>query len=254
MESVASWTVCPGYYAKHLDDHFLHAGVPVLVHSAGVYPELVNAAGESTRDAVAHFRITYTARTTTDGQGARTTTYFGISVTGHHRPDLSRHQTRMTAVIWDMALSEVAEIGPAIEEAKRHLDVNALRAIPAQYAEAEQRIAQAEAYPMALTRVDYEAACRELGVPCLAEEACSGWGDFRYPQYDAETVLSRQLAERRWRGRLEEQAAAPTPEIPEPSIPEPTGQLWEPCEHCGKEPIYMPLHVCLDCWPRQDHR
>ena len=27
------------------------------------------------------------------------------------------------------------------------------------------------------------------------------------------------------------------------------GQLWEPCENCGKEPVYLPLHRCDSCWP-----
>ncbi len=26
------------------------------------------------------------------------------------------------------------------------------------------------------------------------------------------------------------------------------GQLWEPCR-CGREPVYLPLHLCEKCWP-----
>lgn len=46
--------------------------------------------------------------------------------------------------------------------------------------------------------------------------------------------------------------------IPEPSvlvqprstgIPKKEGQLWEPCQ-CGNEPVYMPLNLCAQCWPR----
>ena len=29
-----------------------------------------------------------------------------------------------------------------------------------------------------------------------------------------------------------------------------TGQLWEPCPRCGKDPIYLPLELCADCWPK----
>lgn len=29
-----------------------------------------------------------------------------------------------------------------------------------------------------------------------------------------------------------------------------TGQLWEPCEKCGRKPSYMPLHLCDKCWPK----
>jgi hypothetical protein len=27
------------------------------------------------------------------------------------------------------------------------------------------------------------------------------------------------------------------------------GELWEPCT-CGAEPVYMPLHLCAACWPK----
>ncbi len=32
--------------------------------------------------------------------------------------------------------------------------------------------------------------------------------------------------------------------------PRKTGQLWEECPNCGREPIYMPLHLCDHCWPK----
>ena len=32
--------------------------------------------------------------------------------------------------------------------------------------------------------------------------------------------------------------------------PRKTGQLWEECPQCGREPIYMPLHLCDHCWPK----
>lgn len=31
--------------------------------------------------------------------------------------------------------------------------------------------------------------------------------------------------------------------------PVPEGQIWEPCEKCGHEPSYTPLHLCKKCWP-----
>lgn len=31
--------------------------------------------------------------------------------------------------------------------------------------------------------------------------------------------------------------------------PKKTGQLWEECPQCGREPVYMPLHLCDECWP-----
>ena len=32
--------------------------------------------------------------------------------------------------------------------------------------------------------------------------------------------------------------------------PSSTGQLWEECELCGAEPIWMPHMVCTRCWPK----
>ena len=32
--------------------------------------------------------------------------------------------------------------------------------------------------------------------------------------------------------------------------PKKTGQLWEPCPKCGREPVYMPLGLCDRCWPK----
>lgn len=29
------------------------------------------------------------------------------------------------------------------------------------------------------------------------------------------------------------------------------GQLWEECE-CGNEPVYLPLHLCAECWPEDE--
>lgn len=40
---------------------------------------------------------------------------------------------------------------------------------------------------------------------------------------------------------------------PKPAAPAYTakqGQLWEPCERCGAEPVYLPLHLCDKCWPK----
>lgn len=28
------------------------------------------------------------------------------------------------------------------------------------------------------------------------------------------------------------------------------GQLWEECPRCGNEPVYLPLCLSEDCWPK----
>ncbi len=40
------------------------------------------------------------------------------------------------------------------------------------------------------------------------------------------------------------------PEKPVNARPKKTGQLWEECPQCGREPVYMPLHLCDHCWPK----
>ena len=52
---------------------------------------------------------------------------------------------------------------------------------------------------------------------------------------------------------LEELQAAlkPKPPLPQAYVPM-TGQLWEACPRCGREPVYMPLHLCEKCWPEKD--
>lgn len=239
------WTVKPGYYADYLDDHFLHEGIPVLVHSMGVYPELISATGESSHD-TPHFTITYQTRTVyRRKEGTAETTYGEIVVNGYYPPGM-----RLT--LWEKALPGVSDIAPFIEEARQHLDGEALDAIPRRYADARARIAQAEAYPDSLSREAYEQACDALDVAAMPDAKCQGRGVFSYPSYDAEVVLATRMADKRCRGiKTEQVAMSPPASLREPEEIRPQGQLWEPCEACGREPVYLPLHRCLDCWPKR---
>lgn len=243
-----NWTIQPGYYESHLDDWFLVEGVPVLVHSSGYYPQLVNDRGESTHD-VPHLAITYCARTTHTKAGPYPQ-YTEVAVTGHYPPDATSHGRYRQRVLWHRDLPEVEDVTPYLEEARRHLDLEAFRRIPAAYQAAFERIAQSEPYRGALSRAEYEAACRALGVAAHPDERCSEWGEFAYPQYLPDQVVEYRL--RQWRALgIEQEVKAKARPLPPEKVPEPNGQLWEPCELCGREPIYMPLHVCLDCWPKE---
>jgi hypothetical protein len=31
------------------------------------------------------------------------------------------------------------------------------------------------------------------------------------------------------------------------------GQIWEECEQCGNQPVYLPLLLCDDCWPKNNN-
>lgn len=174
-----------------------------------------------------------------------------MAITGRYPPDASIHHRARDEVLWHRALPRVEELGPYLEEAKRHLDLEAFRQIPASYQAAYDRIVQSEPYRGALSRAEYESACQALGVACDPDDRCSEWGEFGYPAYAPDEVVRHRLNQWRALGiRKEANARAQAAPLPPEAIPEPNGQLWEPCEQCGKEPIYMPLHVCQDCWPK----
>ena len=120
--------------------------------------------------------------------------------------------------------------------------------------------------PEHLSRPDYEHWCRQYGVAAVPDAELGDYAD-RYANYDWHTYLStaakrrqhlgRVLRQHRWFRLLNEhreQTVERGRTWPTAHIPQPEGQLWEPCEHCGQEPVYLPLHLCDDCWPRRPVR
>jgi ribosomal protein S14 len=110
-----------------------------------------------------------------------------------------------------------------------------------------------------VSRTEYETACGAVNVGALSDDECQSYGvrygDFRYPQYDPDHIVKMHLAylrmcaldeaeeQEKRQAEAERQPAAAHP-------PSKTGQLWEPCEVCGREPVYMPLMLCDRCWPK----
>ncbi|MGP9797028.1 hypothetical protein ACT3UJ_06685 [Halomonas sp. 86] len=235
-------------YNNHLEGLRVIDGMPVLIRSVGQYPVAVNDKGETTRNKP-HFILTY-SESSKVGQGKYATLHLD-GFAGHRQ---SGHPAMLTA--WSKRFDEgVDDLKPWIDEALKHVDLRFIDSIIAQYDEADRRFQEAYAYPCKLSRAEYEQSCQELGVQAFTDEYClKGWGDFRFPQYSNEVVVAQVLAGRRRngiKGELE-QAMDSTAPAPKLSVPKPNGQLWEPCEICGKEPVYMPLHKCMDCWPT-DH-
>lgn len=231
---------------NRLDQLFEHEGYPVLVHSVGQYPVAINTQGETTRNHP-YFAIVHAGITTTSPEGS-TTVYTRIQVEGYMG---SRRGRRDSLTLWSMDLDNVSDLTPFLELAKQHLEVAQLLAITSLYDAAEKRIAEGNAYTAPLSREEYEAACLTLGVSCYPDAQCSPWGDFGFPSYSADRVLAEHLAYLRWRQLRDDAEAAQQSLVSNvvPDIPEANGQLWEPCERCGAEPIYMPLHLCENCWP-----
>lgn len=128
------------------------------------------------------------------------------------------------------------------------------------YSEAGRRLAGISGQrEQCAARDGYEAACNALGTTPIPDDEISNsygirYGHFAFPEYEPEYVARMTLASYRLlaldaeRKRQEAEAAARSQ--PSGNTPvERCGQLWEPCENCGKEPVYLPLHRCDSCWP-----
>ena len=227
--------------------------VPVVVTLAGRYPQCVSDDGRYTKDCP-HVMITiYTV------QDGRRFHYNGVGVEALGKWAGSRR--RVLAVYSDIDYSGARNTDTPdawIKAGLAWVDAanRALAGMDELYASAEQVVARAREYGHPLSRDEYEAACATCAVNALSDDECMGYGvrymNFSFPEYPAERVVQMMLAHRRMQfidleaeteqKPLDNRAAA----IP----PSKHGQLWEPCQMCGQEPVYMPLHLCGTCWPR----
>jgi hypothetical protein len=153
-----------------------------------------------------------------------------------------------------------------LDMALEHINDNAveiLENLPIKYAKAKARIAEgwevASRYrdDRGLTREAYQKACKEVNQEPMTDEKCDSYGVkygvFHYPQYDPETIIKMQLASLRLMkiNQEKEEKAKNQPKKQYEAMPtKMTGQLWEECEICGDEPVYMPLHLCEKCWSK----
>lgn len=109
-----------------------------------------------------------------------------------------------------------------------------------------------------ITREQYEAAYREAGSDAeprpdtdlvrMAEPEGKRLADGRYDRWPLAARMLLALDIQRGRSAIAEdiKPARPKPYHP----PEMCGQLWEECERCGREPVYQPLFLCEQCWPK----
>lgn len=121
---------------------------------------------------------------------------------------------------------------------------------------AQKIIEAAWTYQQPMSRSEYDAACAACAVEVLTDAECTSYGvrygSFSFPEYPPAHVASMHLATRRMAALDRERAAQAQPQPPaQRVIPAHEGQLWEPCGRCGREPVYMPLHLCDQCWPSQ---
>jgi len=237
--------------------------IPVLLDIGG-YPEAVCDTGETThtRPYVSVFlgiTIMHKDGATTYCANSVTITAIGIDRPGFRRRHLPalRHlkcEARTPEAVDDLLASLSAEIDRAVALCGD---------IEERYAAAKARIGLiTDLKDKCDTRAGYEAACVVAGIEPLADEHILTsygiqYGDFSFPEYEPDHVIAMALAASRQSSlkkeaeekRKQEQAQQrPSQEKVSAEIVR-QGQVWEGCERCGKEPSYLPLHLCNKCWP-----
>ncbi len=236
----------------------VHGEIPVFLSATGYYSEFVSSAGDSSCEHP-HVMVSLAESTIHGPDGSdRWVNSVYVSAVGEQKigrrqilPVVSSQACRPARTDAEVQ-ALIDSLAPQIAEA---LDL--CERIDVVYADAAQRTAvirQVEA--QCATREGYEAACETAEVEALPDEEISrsygiAYGQFSFPEYSPEVIIKMALARHRKRA-LEAEARVQfddrAPERPV-AIPVKAGQLWEPCR-CGREPVYMPLHLCDTCWPK----
>ncbi|MBB3915558.1 hypothetical protein [Rhizobium fabae] len=110
----------------------------------------------------------------------------------------------------------------------------------------------------AITRPEYEAAYQEIDLDAdprpdanlvrLAEPEGARLAAGRYDRWPLPDRMLLALDVQRGHSAI---AEGIKPVLRKScTIPEMHGQLWEECERCGREPVYQPLFLCSQCWPK----
>lgn len=133
--------------------------------------------------------------------------------------------------------------------------IQSIREIPAKYEGVRECLSQLDIVARMLSRSEYEQACKAMDMEAMSDSEVDSYGvrhgHFSYPSYEPEYIIKMTLAAKRLRGIDQEGQLSPRKLRPAPALdtPEMGAQLWEPCEHCGREPVYLPVGVCESCWP-----
>lgn len=178
-----AWTVKNDNHESAVIAHFVHNGVPVIIHSGGRYPSLVNDEGVSTSSHPVVKAVVYHDHVQI------------IASSG-----VIWHGWTPNATIANLPLVEVhdlvAAVQPYLEEA-----VARAATVLGEWQDAYKRI---WAVPEAnLSREAYVAACAEHGAPVrddaeISESYGIQYGNYAYPHNTVETCIDMKLAFRRW--------------------------------------------------------
>lgn len=232
----------------------VHRGIPVLFSASSDFP--VATTGTTTTEEAAHIAVWLGGFTQ---GGVSRYTEANIMVMGARNLFGKRNVKRIWAS-GKLPASESPDTCIAAVQAELDAAVDFLLAMDKRFEADRARIAAAldPATPHDYeTRAGYEAACAAAGAPALTDTDCERvrFGVFSFPEYDAADVIRMTLAQRRLMAMdhaTKAQAAVAVHDIQPAEVPAMGGQLWEPCEQCGQEPVYLPLHRCQHCWPKGD--
>jgi hypothetical protein len=180
----------------------------------------------------------------------------------HDEDGLTGNGYTYSRCLCDEWVTRPEEVAPAIERALEAVQTADLTPewtlICERYAARDTLLAGVSEKP---SRVEYEAACVRLGCKAKSDQDAVHFAKWyseyagayhRHSPRDMAAIslhirygrsIARQLEAQR---REEEKRTMTLRHEP----PKKEGQLWEPCPNCGKEPVYMPLHVCADCWDK----
>jgi hypothetical protein len=245
------WSIQQDHHSQGAIDVFEVEGAPVLIHGVGTYPTAISADGRSTQSEP-HISISVYEYSVGHERFFNGVEVYAVGV--WHR---GRRRTKQvySDVVYGLERRDTAP-DKYIEMGKAQLTqaLPTLRNLDALYAEADAVIAQVRRYTGPLSRAQYEAACAENGLDPLTDHTCQGYavlyGDFGFPEYPATKVVAMRLARLRMQSiEAEQKNARAAEERTPPAETLKEGQLWEPCERCGAEPVYMPLNLCDKCWP-----
>ena len=246
------WKIQKDYHESGALAVFEQDGTPVLVAATGRYPQAVADDGRTTKD------TPYILISVGGGSNNGVPFYSGVTVraVGTWHNGCRRELTVFSDSSYDGSRQDTtADRWVALGKSKISEALEALSSLDAHYAAAHEIVSRAMKYQAQMSRDEYEAACAECGIDTLSDTDCLGYGvkygKFSFPEYTAAHVAKMHLATRRMM-RLESDRDAVErmrPVAPE-AKPVRQGQLWEPCERCGAEPVYMPLRLCEKCWPK----
>lgn len=187
-------------YKERVDEVFLHSDKPVLVHRAGVHPELFDKDGKS-HLASRYFEIVYTC-IHQNTRGTVKPKYTSISLTACSTSSKKK-------VLWEKKLFAEPDIAPFVDEAKRYL-VNCFDAIEREFSMHEKVMGELIQLGSSLNRVRYERACAKFKVDPLEDFACHSfhveYGKYEFPKHASQKVVSMHLAKLRLKGIHSEEA------------------------------------------------